>query len=180
MRRDVRRQGAATADVVMVVAGVALLIAAAMPTLNARSFQTLVEDAAMDVETLRSASEEYFASTREWPTPMGPGGLPPEVATAFPGRTTLTRPEYSVQWRLLEMLETQETVAPAAPPPADADAVPDSVRGGHLQVPIGIGGVVVRSNSNELLAELLARYGARASFVRDSTWTLIVGATPGL
>ena len=179
MRSSARRRGAATADIVMAVAGITLLIAAAMPTLRARSFEALVEAAATDVETLRSASEEYFSSTRAWPTPMEPGDLPPEVTTAFPGRASLSGPDYSVQWRLLEMLETQEAPDAVSRRPADADATPDSVRADQLQVPIGIGGVVVRSASGELLAELLARYGARASFVRDSTWTLIVGVTPG-
>lgn len=179
MRWDPRRRGATTADVVIVAAGIALLIVATIPSLNARSFRALVEQAAADVETLRSASEEHFATTRAWPTPGEPGEMPPEVRTAFPGRTSLSRPGYSIQWRLLEMLEAQEASSAANPRPADADAPPDSVRADRLRVPIGIGGVVVRSADGELLAALLARYGARASFVRDSTWTLIVGVTPG-
>ena len=126
-RSGMGRRGAAFADYVMIVAGIALLLAAAIPTLRARSFQTLVDEAAADVETLRAASEQHFASTRAWPAAGDPGAIPAEVANAF----------------------------------------------------IGIGGIVLRSGQDELLAELLARYGAQASFVRDSTWTLIVGVTPG-
>ncbi len=36
------------------------------------------------------------------------------------------------------------------------------------------GAVVVHSSRELLLAELLRRYGEESSFVRDTTWTLLV------
>ena len=180
MRRSgSRRDGATFAGVVIIVAGFGLLLAAAMPTLRARSFNALVDQAAGEISTLRAASEQHFASTSQWPTPGDFGEIPPEVATAFPGRTSLTHDEYSLRWRVLEMLEQRDEDPESNPIPADADATPDSVGPNQVSVPIGIGGIVLRSGDDELLAELLARYGAQASFVRDSTLTLVVGVTPG-
>lgn len=174
-----RRAGVATADIVMGVALVALLLAAVAPTLRARSHDALVERAERDVETLRVASEQYFASNSAWPTPGEPGAIPAEVASAFPGRATLAENEYSLQWRVLEMLEEQDAAPGFNPTPADADAAPDSVGAERVRVPVEIGSVLLRSSDDELLAALLARYGAEASFVRDSTWTLVVGVTSG-
>ena len=172
------RGGAAFVNVVMIFAGLALVLAAATPTLRARSFRALVDQASSDVETLRAASEQYFASARAWPTAGDPGAIPVEVANAFPGRSSLTHDEYSIQWSVLEMLEEREADPGSNPTPADADTAPDSVRPARVSEPVGIGGITLRSGQDELLAELLARYGPQDSFVRDSTWTLIVGITP--
>ena len=61
---------------------------------------------------------------------------------------------------------------------SDADAAPDSVELARASLPIGICGMTLRSGQDDLLAELLAFCGPRASFVHDSTWTLIMGVTP--
>jgi len=56
---------------------------------------------------------------------------------------------------------------PAVPPPEDP--------GAEVQVPVETLGVVtVNSDDGRLLAALLERFGASRSFVRDSSWTLVV------
>lgn len=175
-----RRAGLATSDVVIGVAALALVLAAAAPTLRARGFASLVEQARGDVETLRSAAEQYFASSQAWPTPGEAGTIPPEVATAFPGAIELVQEEYSIQWQVLEMIERRNAPPGSNPIPADADATPDSVGPEQMSVPVGIGGIVLRSSNDALLGALLGHYGPRTSFVRDSTWTLIIGAPGGL
>jgi len=76
-----------------------------------------------------------------------------------------------------EMLEECEVDSGSTLTPADADAAPDSVELARASLPIGICGMTLRSGQDDLLAELLAFCGPRASFVHDSTWTLIMGVT---
>ena len=66
-------------------------------------------------------------------------------------------------------------------PPDDEDNPPPEV---PLPQPLvsTSGGITVHTAETALLAELLSRYGATSSFVRDSTWTLVLpraGAPPG-
>jgi hypothetical protein len=45
-----------------------------------------------------------------------------------------------------------------------------------------VGAILVHTGTESLLADLLARYGTAVSYVRDTTWTLVVddriGSTP--
>ena len=175
-RHDPRRAGAARSEVVLVIAAVALTISALMPTLRARSVQMSVDEAATDVATFHSAVEEYFASTGSWPAPSEPGELPPEVAYAFPGHGSLTHADYSLEWSLLEVPGNPRRAG--VPTGSEGDTAPDSLGGAGVHMAVAVGGLTVHSGNDALLADLLSRYGSRASFARDSTWTLIVGMHP--
>jgi hypothetical protein len=54
------------------------------------------------------------------------------------------------------------------------DAPPDDAPRTATPLVQLIGAVVVYSDDDRLLGELLARYGRNASFVRDTTWTLVL------
>jgi hypothetical protein len=85
----------------------------------------------------------------------------------------LVRDGYTLQW-------TRWSVVDSVPAPlAPVETVPgDAPPGGapRTTVPLVqlIGAVVVYSDDDRLLGELLARYGRDASFVRDTTWTLVL------
>jgi len=160
-------------DVLVGIALVALIGTLAYPNLRSRAFRGLLDGAVTDVETMSTAARRTYAASGSWPPPTAAGALPTELAGAFPGDTALVRNGYSLQWRRWEVVEEVEG-PPLTVGPEDADLPPDSVGPRLISVARPIGGIVVHSGRSELLAELLSRYGATVSFVRDTTWTMIV------
>lgn len=183
---ELRRVG--PGDALVGLSLLALVLAALVPTFRARAFDRLVEAAAADVDALRVAAEGQRRVRGSWPPAAPSGVIPSGVSVAFQGDTTMAREEYALEWRLWDRVEQVE--APPGPPEVvvvDEDEVPMSpaaVRPGDLppdsvgpeMMPIvtRVAGVVVHSANEALLAELLARYGPDASFVVDSTWTLVL------
>ena len=170
-------------------AAVLLLVwAAVAPTLSARSFRSLSERAATDVETLRTAALGTVANSGAWPSAAEAGTAPAELSGAYPGQGSLTFDGYTLQWVGLAVTDYEEAppVTYVAPDPdeegdegsgliiAPGDAPPDSVGPELRPVARKIGAVVLYTSNDDLLADLLARYGPTVSYVRDSTWTLVV------
>ena len=172
------RLGVAISDVMIALAMLSLLAAFTYPTLRARSFRRLVDTTASEVETMQRAALGVFSQTGLWPTPGTPGEIPPELSGAFSSDSVLTRASYTLQWSRWEVVEQVEIPPSGALLPADADAPPDSVGPRLVDIVREVGGVVVHSGNDDLLAELLARYGSEESFVRDTMWTIVVGADP--
>ncbi len=165
-------------DVLVGIALLTLIATLAYPNLKARAFRGLLDGAVADVESLNAAAIRIHGVSGSWPAPTVTGAMPPEVAGAFPGDTALVRKGYALQWRRWEVVD--QIVGPPEPRgPEDADAPPDSVGPRLLSVARPIGGIVVHSGRSELLAELLSRYGAEVSFVRDTMWTLVVDLSDG-
>lgn len=169
-----RRLGLSFADVLIGVAAASLLLALLYPTFRAWRFRALVEGVVSEVEALRIAAVRTYARTGVWPDASGPGAMPPGVAGAFGGDTTLVREGYALHWSTWEVVEEAEVPANVAMIPADTDAPPDSVAPPTMTVVRSVGGIVVHTSRDALLAELLTRYGRAISFVRDTTWTLVV------
>lgn len=164
-----------TGDVLIGVSVLALVIAGALPTLRAHAFERQVEAAAADVEILRGAAIGQLQVLGRWPPAAGRGQIPRGVSGAFPGDSTLIRRGYSLEWTTWELVDRVEAPFVAAAPTVGGDAPPpDSVSPATMPIVREVAGVVVHSADESLLAELLARYGADVSFVRDSTWTLVV------
>lgn len=149
-----------------------LLAAILLPTLRARGFERLVADATADVETMRAAAGSVFETTGRWPEDAEIGVIPVEISGAFQDDSLLVRDGYAVHWRLWARVE--RVPAPRRPPSPDADAPPDSVELGTVPVVRRLPAVMVHSTHPSLLAELLRRYGSASSFVRDSSWTLVL------
>lgn len=173
-RRSMGRRGVTTADALIGLAAVILILAFSAPMLRARSFQKLLGAATADVETLRTSALGSFSTSGVWPAAGGSGVIPAEVAAAFPGDSAFVRDEYSLQWSVLEVVERVEAAAGSIVIPEDADAAPDSVGPDMISVVRLVGEIVLSSGNDALLAELLANYGTEVSFVRDSSWTLVV------
>lgn len=169
--------GVSVGDVAIAIGALSVVAALAFPVFRARSFDATVESATREVAALRSSARGIFDRTGSWPTPGSVGEIPVEVRGFYPGETTLVHDEYSLQWLLLETVERVEVPASAVIVPEDADPVPDSVPPPTTLEVRSLGRLLVHSRSDELLAELLARYGRDASFVRDSIWTLILGGS---
>jgi hypothetical protein len=169
-------------DVAIGIAALLLVWVLVAPALSARAFRLLTDEAAADVEGLRTAAISSRASTGRWPPPTSRGIAPPVLSGAFPGDSAFVRDAYTLEWGGLSVVDFVEVpVAPAPTAPGD-DAPPDSVGPEMEPVVRDIGAIVVHSADDALLADLLRRFGSEVSYVRDSTWTLVVfgdeGSTP--
>lgn len=182
---ELRRVGAG--DALIGLSLLALILAGLLPTFRQRAFDRLVEDAATDVEALRTAALTQREVDGSWPPAAPPGRVPDVVSGAFGGDTVVAREGYALQWRLWDRVAYVEAPprspgsgvadddeAAVEPTPRPGDLPPDSVGPEMMPVVRQAAGVVVHSSDESLLAELLARYGSDVSFVLDSTWTLVV------
>lgn len=156
------------------VGAVALLIwAAVRPTLQEGRYQAEVHELASLVTEMTDATETQLQAAGSWPATAEPGVAPDGTAGRF-GGAALTTEHAVLQWRLLVVSSAQETVPEDLPPEASSLTVTDSIAAVLVTVPFEVGAVVVHSADERLLAEMLARYGPDESFVRDTTWTLVL------
>lgn len=173
-------------DALVGLALLTLAVAAVLPSYRARAFDATVEDAVADVDRLRTAALQASRANGRWPSAMAPGQVPPGTSGAFGDDPTMIRPDYVLEWRLLSKVDRvpapprataqvsldDDEVPPATRRPGDSP--PDSVGPELVPVVRTEGAVVVHSSQELLLAELLRRYGGASSFVKDTTWTLLV------
>ncbi len=169
-----------------------LVWAAATPWLRGRAFHDRVERADAEVIRLRDAALSEFGTSGAWPSTAAPGDPPPELAGTYPeGPGTLAFDDFRVEWMQLSEIGYEDAPPPPPPtlgpdeqpgeeqPPIDPEddepeEEPDSVAPDQIPMVLRAGAVVVHSPEEGLLAELLSRYGPTRSYVRDSTWTLVV------
>ena len=174
------RLGITRSDVLIGVAAACLLAALVYPAVSGRAFRGLVGDAVVEIESLRSAATRSYTTSGAWPGATEPGAMPTGMAGSFGGDTTLVREDYTLQWSVWEVVEETEIPANVSVIPAETDARPDSVGPPTMTAVRQVGGIVLHSGRDELLAELLIRYGPEISFVRDTTWTLVVPRPDGV
>jgi hypothetical protein len=159
------------ADLMIALAGATVILALLLPTLRARSFRASVERTVSEVEAVRRAAESHFRTRATWPLAEAAGVTPPAL-TGILG-DDLVRDGYTLQWTRWSVVDSVET--PRAPvETVPGDAPPDDAPRAATPLVQLIGAVVVYSGDDRLLGELLARYGRDASFVRDTTWTLVL------
>jgi hypothetical protein len=161
-------------DLLIAAASGCVVLALATPALRARSFRAAVAEAEHAVDELRSAAERRMVAEGSWPAPSEPGTPPPELGGRFLDATVeLSGDGWTLQWMRLEVVDS----VPVRPPPAELSGgdAPPVEDGPTLQAAVRtIGAVSVHAADDRLLGELLERHGRDRSFVRDSTWTLIV------
>lgn len=174
VRRKRSTLGLSFADVLLAMGLLCFLAALTFPYFRARAFTTTLERAVSDVDALTSTVTGIYDRTGTWPPAAGAGEIPEGARGAFPQDTSLIRDGYSLQWLLLESAVRIPAPLASIVIPEDADEVPDSVAPPTTFEVRSLGRLLVRSGDDALLAELLARYGREQSFVRDSTWTLVL------
>lgn len=166
------RFGLTAGDWSIGVALIAVVVALLVPSLRVRAFRTELAEAVGEVESLRLGASGYLHQRRAWPAAAAAGAIPTELLGSFPSSTDLVRDRYTLEWAVWEVVDSVEAPPPTGPPPVDAP--PDSVGPGMVPEVHRIGGIVVYSADERLLAGLLRRYGRGPSFVRDTTWTLVL------
>lgn len=174
-RKDAQRSGASVGDMLVLLSILSLGFALVYPQLRQRAFEQHLEAAVSAVETLRVASSAFVDQNSEWPAPSPAGVEPPELATALPPEYRLAMEGYTLEWNRWETVDRIEVALPPEPgQPSVLDSPQDSVPTQTQIVFRTMGGVTVYSSDSSLLAGLLANYGPRLSWVRDTTWTLVV------
>jgi len=160
-------------DLLVASAFAAVVLATALPALRHRSFAAELARAEEAVEALRAGAERRLTGEGSWPASAEPGVIPPDLADGFLRDTQLTGNGWSIQWTRWEVVDS----VPAPPPPVDelsGDAPPRDT-GPALEGAVRtIGAITVHAAEGRLLGELLARAGRERSFVRDTTWTLVL------
>ena len=145
------------------------------PQLQERAFEQQLDEAVSAIETLRAASSAFLNRNREWPAPSPAGVTPPELVSAFPAEYRLAVQGYTLEWNRWEIVDRLEVVSP---PASTAFSQGESVEDSMPTTPTSLfrtrGGLTVYSTNSALLAGLLEHYGTRLSFVRDTTWTLVI------
>lgn len=174
MSRFGGRRGFAFVDVLMVLGALAVVASIASPLLKRRAYRQHVERVVSSVEALRSASTQYRDSTGDWPEDAGAGRVPGELVPLLPATLGLHEADYSVGWMRWNVVEIPRQPAPPPPDSTGRASEPDSL-GTRPPVIRTIGGITVHSADAGLLGALLKRFGTATSFVRDSSWTLVLG-----
>jgi hypothetical protein len=164
--RRVGRGGFAAADVVLTLAVLSVAAALYAPFARQRAFETRLELAIADVEELRARARSYRAEHGSWPTAA-------ELQLDATAGESADGGELGwVRW---------QTVRPTTATPPGATSPSPSGAGAPGPRPpeiVQLGSVTLRTGDSRLLAALLHRFGEGLSFVRDSTWTLLLAPAP--
>jgi hypothetical protein len=170
------RGGVTSSDVLLAVAGVALLAAMAYPRAERALLWRTVAAAQADVEAVRTAAAAYRDEAGRWPAPAEAGVVPGELAGRLSPGFSFQAGPYTLEWGWWEAVDQEAQPVQEVPPVDFQPALPppvDSVA--EAQLPVETWGVVtVHSDDGRLLAALLERFGASQSFVREGSWTLVV------
>ena len=156
-----------------------LAFATAFPRLQERAFAQQLDGAVSAIEALRVAASNFEEQGLDWPAPSPPGVTPPELVSTFPAQYDLAADDYSLEWNRWETVDRQGRSEPGFPAPARSVPAPQDSPPGSVPSLLTtrfrkIGSVTVYSGDPALLAGLLRHYGTSRSFVRDTTWTLVI------
>ena len=175
MMFSLRRAGVTSGDVLLVVAGLALLAAAAYPRAARAFLGREVAAAQADVETVSGAAAAYRAQAGGWPAPTEAGEVPEELAPHLPPGFSFRSGPYTLEWGRWEALGSVAP-RPAEPPPGSPDALePPQADSAAPPPPVqGLGALTVHADDERILAALLERFGPGRSFVRERSWTLVL------
>jgi hypothetical protein len=180
MRGARSRLGAAIAGNVFLLLAFACLAAAiAYPWMQRRASQRQVESVIADVAALRTAAEGFLGREDRWPRDdVAPGTIPTELVPALPAGFSFDGGGYLLDWERWDMVIPAPTSTEAEPAEEEAGLLVDSIARPQGPRTRGIGGVTVVSSDPGLRAVLLREFGPERSFVRDSTWTFVLGGEP--
>ena len=174
MTRSLGREGISTGDVVLALATLCLVLALAYPWTRRERVLARVDAVAVDVDSLGAAARRYHERTGTWPHATPAGVLPEELAAPAPVGLTMAAPRYRLEWdvweRIAEPVADQAAADSvlAGPPPQQDTLARSTPRVDTLA------GITVHVDDARIRGLLLERYGEERSFVRDSSWTLVL------
>lgn len=179
MRAPHARLGAAIAgNVFLLLAFVCLAGAVAYPRMQRQASERQVESVIADVALLREAAESFLGREDRWPDDGAPGVVPTELAPTLPAGFSFDRNGYVLEWERWDVVIPASTPAQAEPADEGSGLSVDSIARPQGPRTRGLGGITVVSSDAALRAVLLREFGPAHSFVRDSTWTLVLGGEP--
>lgn len=204
------RAGVARADIVLGLAGLALVAAAGYPRVERAGMERRSVAAGDAVEAVREAALSARGEDGAWPEGAPPGVVPGPLQHRLPPGFSFRVGPCTLQWARWEAPDA-DALAPTQDPPAD-EAIPPGLSrrllaaggagfpsdsalagiSGELAASLApadslagtpppiatLGTITVTSADARVLAALLDRFGTARSFVRDSTWTLVLSG-PG-
>lgn len=170
------RTGLAAGDVLLALAGVALVLAMAYPRLERALMGGRVDAAQADVDAVGAAVAAFRAERQGWPPAAELGVVPPDLVGFLPRGFSFQSAAYALKWDRWETVSISQPLEepkfdesafdPSLPPP------PDSLLVARPTI-TSMGSVTVQADDDRILAALLERYGASRSFVRGMAWTLV-------
>jgi hypothetical protein len=171
--------GAIAANVFLLLAVACLAGAIAYPWMNRQAASRRMESVIAEVEVVRTAAEGFLRREDRWPRDDGaPGAIPTELAPTLPAGFSFDRDGYLLDWGRWDIVIPASMPAEGGPENEDPDLSVDSIARPQGLRTRGIGGITVVSSDPGLRAVLLREFGPARSFVRDSSWTLVLGGEP--
>ena len=144
---------------------VALAAALLAPRLVIRERDHRMDQAQASVSALRDALVDHARAEGDFPPDAPPGRVPEELRPFLDPGVVL-----EAEWFRLDVQRWEQLVNPDPPlglSPRDTIAPPPPRM-------VGLGGITLHSPDTVLLASLLEAWGRRRSFVRDTSWTLVL------
>lgn len=181
------QRGLAPVDVILALGTVALVASLVYPPLRQRAFRQRMEAIVAYVDAVRDAATRYRESAGHWPADAESGALPEGLAALLPADLVRRTADYALEWNRWDIVEVPpEAEQPSGelgtPPPAASlpgtPPIPRSQADSVVTRPpfvTALGGITVQTSEDAVLAALLDHYGSALSFVRDSSWTLVLG-----
>lgn len=168
------RDGVTTGDVLLTLAALCLLAALAYPRIRRERVLASADFVATDVDSLSAAARRYRAHTGAWPRHAPPGQLPAGLSTADTAGPTMTTPRYRLEWNVWE--RPAPLASGRTPPDSTPPGTPPRQDAAERPTPLldTLAGITVHGSDPRVLELLLERYGDARSFVRDSSWTLVL------
>ncbi len=162
--------GPTLSDALLVVASLALVVSLAGPYVRWTRFERRVGRVVLSIDSVRTSALRYRSRNGSWPEGTPTGEIPPELAAELSSGITSPNDGARLIWRRWSV------VKPRSDEPAVATGAADTA---VSTVPAldSLASIGIRTTDESLLAALLLHYGPAASFVRDSTWTLIISPT---
>lgn len=161
-----------TGNVLLVLSAIALGLALAGPWIQDASLRRRAEAVVSDVEAIRAAALRHRAAGATWPSDAEPGVLPAELLPFVPEGVRMIRPARVLDWDRWETVRPSvaRVTAEGAPPPTGPAPADGGTAGPYGE----IAGITVHTTDTRILGRLLDRYGTGRTFVRDSSWTLVL------
>jgi hypothetical protein len=174
------RLGAAIAgNVFLLLALVSLAGAVAYPWMQRRDSQHQIELVIADVARVRAAAEGFLGQEDRWPRDdAAPGTIPTELVPALPAAFSFDREGYLLDWERWDAVIPTTMPGEGEPEQEDAGLMADSIARPQEPRTRGLGGITVVSSDPGLRGALLREFGSAHSFVRDSSWTFVLGGEP--